>query len=411
MLNEMIGAAANKVTVTTHENILTRLVNSVVGVLIGIVLFLLSFVILWWNEGNVIAEKGALNEMRKAVVKVSAEAPSASQNGRLVFAQSDLKSAAKLGDEPYIKPGNYLAVERVVEMYQWIEKSESTSKKSVGGGKTTETTYTYAKGWATGRQDSTRFQIPAGHENPALAVEKAHNVVAQATFGKYDGKSILERLPPRENLAVTSDMLANPKAKNQAVNKGLLYIKKSPPAAGDTVGDVRLSYRVVKPGAYSVMAKQAPGNKLGVYRAKNGKENFLVEAGKRTPQQMIAVAKNNASTAAMLFRVLGFFAMWIGLNLLTGPLTTLLDVIPFFGSAGRFVLGLVWGVVSFVLSAITIVVSMVAHHPILLVLALGGGAGAIFYFVRVYKPQKAARAGGAAPGAGAQSTPKQSNAA
>jgi hypothetical protein len=382
----------DKLVVNSEDNILQRLINSVVGVIIGIILFFLSFVVLWWNEGNVIAQKGALDEMKRAMVKVSAEEAGAKTNGKLVYTHATLKSGEKLGDAPYVKPGGYLAMERVVEMYQWIEKEERESSRNLGGGRSTRTTYSYSMGWAPGRVESERFQM-GGHTNPPLSIDPKKRVVAKSSFGKYDGAGVLEQLPVSQSLSVTKDMLAPTKDKSQTLNKGLIYIKKNPANAADAIGDVRISYRVVKQGDYTVMARQFPGLKLGKYRAKNGKENFLVAEGQKSAAQMITTEKENASDMAMIFRVVGFLMMWIGLNLLTGPIVTLLDVIPFLGTAGRFVLGLVWAAVAFVLSAVTIVVSMIAHHPVVLTLFLLAGAGGAYYYIKVYKPQKAAQGG------------------
>ncbi len=392
MLDKLMGAA-NSVTVTSTDGFMSRLFNSVIGVLIGLVLFLASFVILWWNEGNVIAEKGAFEEMRKVVQKAQVSAPAAKHNGKLVFASGPLKSVEKIGDAPYLKAGDFLVVERVVEMYQWTEKSETRRKSNLGGSSTRETTYTYALGWAPGRVESASFQMSAGHENPPLTVEGHRRMVKKSSLGKFDGAAILERVYPTENLPVTKENLASGKeTKGAVINKGLLYFKKDPKATGDKIGDVRVSYRVVRQGPFSVMARQMPGGKLGLWKSKNGKEKFLVEEGKKQPKQMIEHGKEAASDMAWVFRFVGFAVMWIGLNLLAGPLITLLDFIPILATVGRFVLGAIFGLVAFVLSGVTMLVSMIAHSPVLLVLFLGAAIGGAVYYVRVVKPKKDAAA-------------------
>jgi hypothetical protein len=96
---------------------------------------------------------------------------------------------------------------------------------------------------------------------------------------------------------------------------------------------------------------------------------------------------------------------------LLAPFNQMLDIIPFIGSAGRFLTGLLMAPVAFVISTVVIVIAIVAHSPILLVLTLaliiGGG---IFYVrnrkkAKVDQPPQAAPVGafaaaGASPGFG-----------
>jgi hypothetical protein len=75
--------------------------------------------------------------------------------------------------------------------------------------------------------------------------------------------------------------------------------------------------------------------------------------------------------------------MWFGLMMFFGPINTLLDVIPFLGSAGRFLIGIVMLPVSIVLSTFTILLSVIFHSPVLLVLFLVAmGAGGYFLYLK-----------------------------
>src|SRR5690606_8870270 len=156
----------NSFVKVTEEGYGQRLGQSIVGALMGLGLFFGSFVLLWWNEGNVVAEKEALTEMQKMVVKTNAAKPAAEHDGKLVHATAKLETSETLGDAPYLKEGKFLAIERKVEMYQWVEDEESESSTSVGGKKTTTTKYTYKLAWREGRVDSESFQKPEGHRNP-----------------------------------------------------------------------------------------------------------------------------------------------------------------------------------------------------------------------------------------------------
>lgn len=365
---------ADSITFSTSEGG-NGILNSIVGVLVGVVFFFGSFVLLWWNEGNVIEEKAALDEIRSALVKTDANKPKPAHNGKLVHATAKLASTDRIGDAPYLKPGPYLGLQRVVEMYQWIETAE---EKRVG--KRTETTYKYALGWAEGRQASEKFKVSAGHDNPPLAVQPRPPMrVAKSTFGKLDGNGVILHLRPSDDLALSPAMIA---MKGKVEIKGDdLYLRKKPGSTTDALGDVRVSYRVLKPGTFSVIAKLA-GKGFVKHKTSGGREKFIVEAGAKSPDTMITHEKEAANSLAMVLRFVGAFVMFVGMNLMAGPLTMILSFIPIIGTLGRFMLGVVFFVASAVLSTVTILVSMIAHSPILLALVVLGAAGGAFYYMK-----------------------------
>ncbi len=96
-----------------------------------------------------------------------------------------------------------------------------------------------------------------------------------------------------------------------------------------------------------------------------------------------------------IMRIIGFFAMWIGMMMMLGPIPALLDVLPFLGNLGGGLIKLVLFPVALALSIVTILIAKVSHNPIALVAALiviaGGG---IWWFRR----KKAANAAAPAPG-------------
>jgi hypothetical protein len=81
--------------------------------------------------------------------------------------------------------------------------------------------------------------------------------------------------------------------------------------------------------------------------------------------------------------------MWIGLSMSFDPLNTMLDILPFLGSAGRFVTGAIMFGIAFSLSLVTIIIAIIAHNIFLMiglfVLLIGG----IMLWSRVRKPTPA----------------------
>jgi hypothetical protein len=86
-----------------------------------------------------------------------------------------------------------------------------------------------------------------------------------------------------------------------------------------------------------------------------------------------------------VLRLVGFLLMWIGLGLCFGPITAFLDVLPFLGSAGRFVIGLVALPVALVLSMITIVISILVHNILALIIVFGLLFGGVMLWSKLQK--------------------------
>ncbi|MEK7086035.1 MAG: TMEM43 family protein, partial [Patescibacteria group bacterium] len=136
--------------VVTTKGYGSRIVDSIKGVGMGILLFLASFGVLYWNEGRV-----DLSEVAKNAVEISStEVALAGVDGKLVSTNGKITSGETLGDGLYLNPGKYLSVHRDVEMYAWVEKTSSNSDTNLGGSETTETTYTYAKEWTSSPSSS-----------------------------------------------------------------------------------------------------------------------------------------------------------------------------------------------------------------------------------------------------------------
>ncbi|MCM1338830.1 MAG: hypothetical protein NC191_04090 [Muribaculaceae bacterium] len=85
------------------------------AVFAGVILFFISFVLLWWNEGNYVKNIKIASFAKQNVVSVNAKD---SQNeGKLVHVSSQMVTDDIINDE-FIKL-NAIALSRDVEMYQW----------------------------------------------------------------------------------------------------------------------------------------------------------------------------------------------------------------------------------------------------------------------------------------------------
>ena len=99
---------------------------------------------------------------------------------------SGLATTSKtLTDPDFNVSATAIKLRRRVEMFQWDEDAEETTKKKEGGGTETKVTYHYSKGWKPNAIDSSEFADPKDHGNPGTMVytpvlQTANNVTLGA---------------------------------------------------------------------------------------------------------------------------------------------------------------------------------------------------------------------------------------
>ena len=139
----------NTFTETKHTGFVTRLKNALIGILIGLALFIGSFSLIIWNEGRSAKMIQDLKAIKKDVTSVQTNQIDPSFNNKLISITGTITSQGALTENTFgITSDNALRIKTIVEMYQWKEKQDTKSKTNLGGSKTTETTYSYSKKWS-----------------------------------------------------------------------------------------------------------------------------------------------------------------------------------------------------------------------------------------------------------------------
>jgi hypothetical protein len=331
--------------------------DSIKGVVVGLVLFLASFVVLWWNEGRV-----DMSKVAEASIPVDAAAVDSTADGRFVSVTGTLASDEIVGDPQFLKADAYIMLNRVAEMYAWNEEKSTKTKKKLGGGKRSETTYSYSKEWTERPENSSSFKKPEGHTNPSPLVTSQSFRVRQATIGSYRFDPQSAHLPRPSPLHITDDSYIPFK---NARLEGDYIFSGNGTLQNPEVGDTRISFRAVRSGTTATLFGTLNGDAIEPYFYKGEKRLYRAIAGPR--EAAIAQMASEHRLITWLLRVVGFLMMWIGLGLFFGPINTVLDVIPLLGGVSRMVTGLAMFAVALSLSLVTIVVSMIAHNPLLLI--------------------------------------------
>ena len=368
----------------------SRRANSIKGVVIGFIFFTVSFGLLSWNDGRV-----DLSNILKTATEISSAAVStdASAAGRLISTLGVVNSDLMIGDTLFLNPGKFIAVMREVEMYSWIEKSES---HRTGSSKTTVRTYTYSKGWEEYPKSSSKFKNPEGHENPQKGLKSYTNKVIAATIGVYNFDPKRVTLPNFSQLALDSQNVTMSDSTTLA-NDSYLFIRKSEGGTldGPQLGDLRISYRVLRPGFGGAIFGKLSGSKIDPYVDRDGNNLYLLFIGTR--DQGIATLHKEYTELLWIWRLTGLLLMWFGLSALFGPISVLLDIVPIFGGISRSLIGGLTFIVALVLTIVTILVSMLLHDLLALIIALVVTIGGIIAFVVILKNKKVATAPATVP--------------
>ena len=378
---------ANKITEVTTKSWGSKITESIKGVVVGLLLFLASFIVLWVNEARTDMSRVAMKE----TVPVNAAALDVANEGKPVSVTGMLSSYETIGDPEFLNPGKFLTLTRNVEMYAWVEKTESTTEKNTGGSETTTTTYSYVQEWTSSPADSSTFKDPAGHANPPMPYQDQTYYVNTAFVGVYpvDVKGL--SLPGQSEVVLNASMV-NPRYTGM-ISGNYIFVKPGGygyygGSSAPTVGDMRIHYTALASDINVTVFGQLTGGQIVPY-IHEGKDR-LYHARTGTREEAIATLSQEHKTVGWILRLVGFLMMWIGLTMFFGPINAVLDVLPFLGNVGRGLISIVMFFVALGLSIATIIVSMIAHNLIALIITLVILVGVVFLIGRLIKKRKAA---------------------
>ena len=369
-----------------------RFMKSIQGVILGVILFALSFVVLFWNEGRVDTSKIAQN-----AVEVNATATSTDQSlqGKLVALSANLNSPDLVGDKAEaanfsaeLKADKYSAVKRKVEMYAWVEHTTSKTTKKTGGSESTETTYDYKKEWVEDVPNTDDFKYKEDHQNPSAPVKSTENRVPSLFVGVYGVDSASIELPPSTPLTLNTDKVVLSGAA-KLMGQQYVFVASSATSTIDmpNIGDLRISYEVVPVGTHVTAIGQLNGMNLEAYH--DAKNNTLYRIFNGSKADAVATLHQEYTTSLWILRLVGFLMMWFGLMLFFEPLSTVLDILPIFGSLSRGLIGVASFVVALTLSIVTIIISLIVHNIIALILAVAVIIGVIIFGLKFWRKTKA----------------------
>lgn len=365
----------DRFTEVTSQSWTSRIGGAFKGILVGLVLFIVAFPLLFWNEGRAVKTSKTLKEGGKTVVTVASDNVDAANEGSLIHVTGLADTDATLIDPVFGVSAKALKLRRTVEMYQWREKSQSKTKKKLGGGTETVTEYSYGTEWSDHLINSAGFKKTSGHQNPAsMPYGSTQQTADKVVLGAFAlSPSLIGRINNFEALAITPDTPLPAVIEDTAkvFNDGF-YIGTN--SASPQVGDVQVKFDVAKPTQVSVIAKQV-GNTFAPYVTKTSGTIELLQTGVHTADAMIQQAQASNKMMTWILRLVGFVCMLAGLNMVFKPLSVVADVLPIAGT----IVGAGTGIIAFLLAAlaslVTIAIAWIVYRPllgvILIVIAVG----------------------------------------
>lgn len=372
-------------TEVSHSGWLSRIGKSITGALVGLIMTIAAFPLLWWNEGRSVQTFQGLIEGEKSCVEASAVAVDPVNDGKLVHTSARAEASDSVTDPVFgLRLTDTIKLLRQVEMFQWTEQKQTRTKTKLGGGEETVTVYTYRREWDSKMHRSSDFRKPDGHANPEPRYRSACFSAQQVSLGAFRIPDFLieawddykpHALPPQSVLPAALQSQAHWRDE-------WLFLSSNPDEP--KVGDLRVAFQSIPEGEASVLARQIAGT-FEPYATQHQTKIARIASGVQSKESMFAAAQSENTTMTWLLRGLGMVVMFLGLLSLFQPLKVVADVLPI---AGR-VVGAGTGMIAFLLAGIgstaTISLAWLWYRPLLGITILIATAGCFVLFARALR--------------------------
>ncbi|MBI2638066.1 hypothetical protein HYW83_00545 [Candidatus Peregrinibacteria bacterium] len=261
--------------------------------IVGVLLLLAGLALLIWNEG-----RADYSQIAATSTEIDSETPPTdnSLEGKLVSVSGLLTTVDLISDGQYLKPGQYVALERTVEMYAWIEHKN-------------ENKYDYDKAWLRGPADARTFANPQGHENPVMAVREFTTKANNGKVGAFSVDMASVTIPGLSPLQLTADKVI-PYPGVQIAGDDYLFVGRGTSYAPQ-VGDLRIKYSVLESNIPVTVFGALRGKSVATFTDEQNNSLHQIVRGNRA--QALSALKSQQETMTWVARAIGLLVMWGGL--------------------------------------------------------------------------------------------------
>ncbi len=359
---------SDQFTEVTTKSWGSRLMDSIRGLFLGLILIIGSLILLWWNEGRAIHTENDLKDGSKNVVHLQSNVPLPENEDKLVHLTGMVNTNDTLNDPDFNIYTNAIALKRNVLFYQWEETSEEKTEKELGGSEKTTTTYSYSKNWVSNKINSNNFKKPEGHVNNSAYSYSNSSYEAENVFidSFKLSKEVIDKISNFEPFPLDSSS----KNDSYKISSNTIYLGSGNLENNPQIGDVKISFEVVKSSQLvSVISKQSQ-NTLVPFVGKNGSSINELMYGEVSADVMFKEAISNNKMFTWLLRLLGLVFCISGFTLLFKPLVIIGDFVPFIGSIVGIGTGLVSTILGMILSFITVAIAWFFYRPIISIILI-----------------------------------------
>lgn len=359
---------SDQFTEVTTKSWGSRLMDSIRGLFLGLILIIGSLILLWWNEGRAIHTENDLKDGSKNIVHLQTNVPLPENEDKLVHLTGSVNTADTLNDPDFNIYTNAIALKRNVLFYQWEERSEEKTEKELGGSEKTTTTYSYSKNWVSSKINSNNFKKPEGHiNNSAYSYSNSSYEAENVFIDSFKlSKEVIDKISNFEPFPLDSSSKNN----SYKISSNTIYLGSGNLENNPQIGDVKISFEVVKPSQLvSIISKQSQ-NTLVPFVGKNGSTINELMFGEVSADEMFKEAISNNKMITWLLRLLGLVFCISGFMLLFKPLVIIGDFVPFIGSIVGIGTGLVSSILGMIFSFITVAIAWFFYRPIISIILI-----------------------------------------
>ena len=348
--------------------------SSIASIPIGIFLVIFGVFSLASNEKANVNNIKSVKELRDQIIDISSSKIDAKNDGKLVALSGKLEyGEIPLVDTTFNVTAKAPKLERVVEMYEWVETATEKDDKI---------TYTYSKDWSDKIIDSSEFNTSTNHENPAVMPIEGTVITVEDDL-KVGAFTLIDSF---KDQIQTDDSYRD--FTNVVLPEGYIidnkYITNSADATNPQVGDIRISYKIANYSSVSVLGKQID-NTIGAYDTKTNSTFAKLYKGTKNSTQMINSIESGNKFSKWTRRLFGALLIIFGLSLILGPVTTLIGYIPFLGNIVNSMIGVISFILGLIISLIVIAISWFVVRPILSICLLVVVAGLVVGIIYLKK--------------------------
>ena len=375
-------------TETTTTSWFSRLKGALIKIVVGFIVLIACIWLLFWNEGRSVKTYRALVEGAGLVVSVDNGSVDPANDGKLVHVSGPVKPVGVPEDDVLgISADGAAGLERIVEMYQWVETSKSETRKQLGGSEETVTTYSYHKEWKRNEVSSGSFR-QSGHDNPQKPIDDASFAVPSATIGAFsvDGRAVA-RLGEERQVPLTA-IEANRLGEAVTLGKPVSTIAGQAVFSFDPqnpqVGDIRIRFERSDIAEASFVGAQHDTG-LTPYKTTNGRDLFLSDAGLVDAAAMFDAAQSENTIITWALRIGGLVGIFVGFAAILSILGVIADIVPFIGSIVRFGTTAIALIFTLLIGPAIIAIAWIAYRPLIAIAVLAIGialAAGILYLRR-----------------------------